>query len=335
MESEGEGVGMRSIFRRFGAVIAPACLVAACSALPSFNNVVGPSDAAPEARDLVQHIQCEFYRIEADKNNPLAEQFRRYKFIVFATLTFEVTNNQNITPTLSFIDTVNVSPAGTLTKLFGGQVSGMQHRTMTESFLLDLGSQKSDAASKCLRSTEMPLVGGIQGDLGIKEIVFAGMQAMDFIYEYVPDDSASSTKSLMPGPQALEFQSLSETLKKKYLTPKLGQSSVPTIGSTIDFTVILGFNGGPLWSLVDFKGPSGPNGLAGVTTTWKDTLTFSVAPTTLSEPPKGLKDALTKEIDKVNAETAESNKPAAAAAAANAVTRQLLQLSPFNNTLVP
>src|SRR6185437_10611634 len=38
---------------------------------------------------------------------------------------------------------------------------------------------------------------------------------------------------------------------------------MPTFGATIDFTVVLGVNGGPTWTLARFKGPAGGGGGGG------------------------------------------------------------------------
>jgi len=226
-----------------------------------------------------------------------------------------------------------MSPLGTLTKLFGGTLSGTQHRTMTQSFLLDLARPNANAEAVCNnpKNKEEKLLGGIQGDLGIKEIVDSGIRTSQFIYpNYVIECSDAS--KCKDDPQCKADESKCEEL------PKLSGNLVPTIGSTIDFTVIAGLNGGPLWSLIDFKGPNGANGLAGVTATWKDTLTFSIASALkLKAKPKiplsEFLDLPPAEKEKQSEKETIIDSGAAADAAANAVTRQLLQQSIFNNNL--
>jgi hypothetical protein len=279
-----------------------ALLSAGCSTTPSFTNVVGTSNVQPQASDLVTHIQCEFYKALHDPKMDSAARakFNAGKYMVYATVTFEVTNSQGVTPSLSFISTTSVTPLETMTNMIGGELSGMQHRTMTASFTLDMSKPSIDAEAQCASSRESSLFGGIEGDLGIEEIVVAGIKSSPTIFASAPG------------------------------APKLFPNMIPTIGSTIDYLIVAGLNGGPLWSLVSFKGPNGTNGLVAIKAQWKDTLTFSMA-SAVGQANAAYNILSTEARNAVD----DQNKQAAADAAANAVTRQLLQLGPFANAVTP
>jgi hypothetical protein len=217
-----------------------------CSTLPSFDHPIGRSNVAPTVADVVNHIQCELGTALDHVPN-----LKKNRYVVFANLTLEVTDNQGLTPSLNFINPYAL--AGTnVTYSVNGQVTGQQHRLITQAFTLDLagGYDKAKEAAAC-GDQESPV--GLKGELGIEEIVKSGLQydADSFAFK-IPSGSAG--QYLLPSP-----------------------SSLPIFGTTIDFTVVYGLGGGPNWTITHLTGPSGQSGLFTLLRTDKDTLTLSFA----------------------------------------------------------
>jgi hypothetical protein len=92
----------------------------------------------------------------------------------------------------------------------------------------------------------------LKGDLGLKDIILAGMATAN-------NDAFYYGVLRTPSPY--------------------GSNPAPAFVSTTDFTMVYGLNGGPVWSFTDFKGPGGGStGLANASRTVKDTLVLSFAP---------------------------------------------------------
>ncbi|HSO93364.1 MAG TPA: hypothetical protein VLS53_02700 [Candidatus Dormibacteraeota bacterium] len=218
----------------------------------------------------MDHILCELKQV-LDDNDPALAKLRENIYVTYASLTVDVTVNEGFTPTLSALG------GGTRSLSVGGQVSGQQHRDMTQTFtlLLDPGyadpslypnfnKAKADACPK-KDPLQTNSSRGIHGDLGLKEVIAAGLMQVlpaDFILPLpAPDDHSGSAV-------------------------QLSSSLVPNFGTTIDFALTYGLNGGPNWTLTHFTGPG---------TSWldwsrtaKDTLVISFA----SAGPRALPDAI-------------------------------------------
>lgn len=278
------------LFLTSGLVLA----VAGCSTLPKFETLVGPSQSAPTVNDVITHIQCEIRDSLRD-----VPRFSERGYVVYASLTLDVTDNQGLTPSLSFIHPYSLSGTGR-TDLISPQISGQQHRQISQTFTLDLdpdhkeSSQTLDAEKECHGERAF----GLRGDLGIEEIIktgFAHSRDQDFIFP-IP----------APGSKAAGYLSNSPDF-------------APVFGSQIDFTIAYGLGGGPNWTITHFSGPNGSSGLVNLSRTDKDTLTLSFAPA------KPLRDQSGKEPAVRASTTGLAPTEQAARAAQDNLTRMFLQ----------
>jgi hypothetical protein len=221
--------------------------------LPRFDwtNRTDEPTVGPTVDEVVTHIQCEIKELIQSKD-PRLNRLRNNIYVVNANLTLEVTDNQGVAPTLSFIHPL--TSTATRTEILGAQLTGQQHRTMNLAFTLDLDPDEinSDRAKECGHSGTGS---GLRGRLGINEIVISGLN-----YVGSPD-------FIFPVPNPTDPQG------KRLNSPAYW----PVFGTTIDFTLVYGVGGGPTWSLSHFKGPAGNSNLINFTRTDKDTLVLSFA----------------------------------------------------------
>lgn len=234
-----------------------AALIGGCSLTPGFDSLTASSsNVAPTVDQLIDHIQCEIVDVEkgkgiqTDEEKQALNKFLSQSYIVYATLTLDVTNSQGLSPSLNFINPYVV--AGTnVTQMLGGQITGMQHRNINPSFTLDLDPKNIDPvrSQKC---SEAAGTFGLSGDLGIKELILAGVQR------------STEADFMFPFPSSTEMGAIKA-------------ATAPAFASTIDFTVNYSFNAGPVWTLKHFKGPSGSSGLVSAGRIDKDTLVLSFA----------------------------------------------------------
>ncbi|SEJ80563.1 hypothetical protein SAMN05518849_11431 [Sphingobium sp. AP50] len=282
-------------------------------------------NSIPTAADVVLHVQCELQEILKDDRFPT---FRSQKFIVFATLTLEVTNAGGANPALSFIDPLKTIGGAARKRSLGlaGKYVQTAHRTYSQTFVLDLSSPVLGEDSlpivdkRCTDAADGPKHPGIRGGLAIAETVAEGMTNSRFLFK-APSASLAG----------------------------LPQATIPTFGATIDFTLL--WNGGfnPGWSLIHFSGPSGSGGnLLDFSRTTKDTLTLSFASAgpRLSEAavaakvrdrlnflalpansalPRQTEAQIRAQVESEDEQASAQSKAAAAAAAQDSVTRLLLQ----------
>jgi hypothetical protein len=240
----------------------------------------------PTVNDIVKHIQCEF----ADAQTAFPK-LKDNQYVVSATLTLDVTNTEGLSPSLSYISPLAVTGTA-FTSTVGGQLIGTQHRNISKTFTLDLEEEISEEHKTACQNRK--LTSGIQGDLGLGEIISAGLQQSteDEYYFVFPKTTTGN--------------------------PPVTKIALPTFGSTIDFTVVYGLSGaGPNWTLTHFRGPGG---LVGLTRSNKDTLVVSFSPACPN--PNGC----VKPGDKANRSSLPvSDKKGASDAAQAGVTRQILQ----------
>ncbi len=199
-------------------------------------------------------------REAVDKLPPLA-RLMEDDYVAQLTITLEVTQNEGLTPQLSF-----VTPASILQKRslgIAGQMSGVQHRTMSESITVDMSLKKDQKACGADYAGSR-----LRGKLGLDGIVAAGLKStignpMHLLPEGTDWDDEPVAAPLPPAPA-------SAPEKADYVL-------APKFGSTIDFTVVYGINATPTWTLSRFLGPSpGSGGLANWVYTVKDTLVISL-----------------------------------------------------------
>jgi len=238
---------------------------------------------------------------KADKKDDPVTQFFNKNYVMFSTLTLDVTNIEGVSPSLSFLDilapiTRAMLPSINFTGIVGGQVTGTQHRNVNLTFTLYLDKNRilPGAQNQCDPLGTRSLR-GIKGNLGLKEIIVAGVKStnyLDFLFPAVTDGDRLKNVII---------------IKDKGKLPPGLSTAVPAFASTIDFTLVYGINGGPNWTLQTFKGPSGggggmgmmsggssgtgmqgggSNGLANINRAIKDTLIVSLAPAGPSTTPQ-------------------------------------------------
>jgi hypothetical protein len=193
---------------------------------------------------IVDRIRCETR--DAGKAH---EDFRRGNYVGAVTLTVEVNDKAGLTPSLSFIDPLEV--AGTnFTLGVGGELSKARKRTFQQSFSLDVSKV---VETKC--SPPDSPDSDLAGSLGIVELVKLGMTS-----------TGSDDDGVVPA-DAKSFEAMSG----------------PVFGTTVAFTIVKSGSLGPSWTLRTFKGPAGQAGLAGLSRNDVHTLLISFAPPKLQK----------------------------------------------------
>jgi len=211
-------------------------MLAGCVSLPQFTSRESGAEVQPHVSDITDRLQCEIIEaVDSAKNgdSDLAA-LAIYKHVVNIDLTLEVTRDESVNPTLSYINPY--ATAGTsLEADVSGKWSGEQHRLLTQSFTLVFG-RGDPSAEKLAQCRSLAKHSGLRGKLGIREILSSGLR-----YE-----SQSNVYKLgVLGMSKLEPQD------------PLGGQVAPSFGSTIDFSITYGAGGGPGWTLTHFVGPGG------------------------------------------------------------------------------
>jgi hypothetical protein len=182
-------------------------LLGGCQSIPELPT--SPRSSGPKVPDLVQHIECELATIvnakAADPKNPynkrlqerlnsdaslsgLLQKLVDYHFVATAQLSLEVTDNEGISPSLSFINSVTLFSIG-----LGGQWNGTQDRSTTANYAIDLDKLAFDNYTPkkiifdfCspselanLQTGHFTSGGGVAGDLGLADIVADGLTALE------------------------------------------------------------------------------------------------------------------------------------------------------------
>jgi hypothetical protein len=162
----------------------------------------------PKATDVVIHIQCELARIlntvpasqihenavgvdERTMRDSSPEFARRLQssstlqsisnklvedhFVASVQLTLEVTDVQGFTPSLTFQNKVMGHHTGSL----GAQVNGTQDRNITVSYAIDLAQLAQIKTNPCDDSSWESTQTGVQGDLGLADIVADGLISLN------------------------------------------------------------------------------------------------------------------------------------------------------------
>jgi hypothetical protein len=191
----------------------------------------------PTVREIEKEIQCEVRRTVLDN----ADQFQKSTWVAAATLTLQVDDGAQLSPTLSFIDPLNL--ASSFTFGVGATISGSRQRIFTETVTYAVNTilAKPDA-QKPVQSCAFK--NDLSGNLEIESTAVAALDAAPGL----ADDPTS------PGKNNNAF------------------------GETVQFVVLKNVNGvGPTWALKTFKGPGGLAG-ASRTDTQKLVISFGAAP---------------------------------------------------------
>jgi hypothetical protein len=290
--------------------LAWALAMGGCTTLPSLSKVPAASpdpasiESIPTAMDVVDHIECVLYDLLDEKDDTFKDL--QAGFVVFASLTLEVTDDGSLDPSLSFIHPLSVTDM--TRKLLGitGKYDAAAHRTYQHEFTILLDKATRDRAKYQERCPHPALRGqGLSGDLGLRSIVAQGLKRIrkgQFIFPVVPESESVYSWLSLP--------------------------ALPTFGSTIDFTVTYGLGINPTWTLVHFEGPGSDAGLLNVSRATKDTLVITFAPPVEEGPAKPAPEAVAP-LGRAVVPTRADRNAAAARAAQDAATRMLLRQLPF------
>jgi hypothetical protein len=193
--------------------VALPLLVACQTHLPALDSVDSTPPKRPRTSDVIDHVQCELAkivnqptanaqmakRLTADQNlKTLVGYMVQYNFVATIQITLEVTDMEGLTPSLSFMNAATTHAVG-----LGGQWNGTQDRSVTINYSIDLAhlrdpkapwdpSQPKDSGywSTFCKSTP---TGGIDGDLGLADIVADGLTGLDASSTYNVYGSAGPT----------------------------------------------------------------------------------------------------------------------------------------------
>src|SRR6185437_14232662 len=164
--------------------VATSLALCGCQTPPSFDKVPGVDSTAPRVSTIVKHLQCELYHIvkgddpvlvAREQSDPalgdLVKRLSDNHFVVSTSLQLQVTDQQGINPTLSFM-----APHPILRTLgLGGMFDFQQDRTYSQSVPIDLFELQQNGAFSGCDDSEI----GIQGNLGLAEIVIDGLHSID------------------------------------------------------------------------------------------------------------------------------------------------------------
>ena len=210
----------------------------------------------------------------------------RYNFFDAVNLTLFVTQSEGLNPSFNFITPLtNLGGSTPLTKTttntfnstiaVGLQLDGMQDRNFVLNYTIDLHklyndtyASSTEAGSRADRDPHhikynpspsglhslcdnaaskentAGLSYGLMGDLAVHETLESGLRSLQAIRAY-PDSSAGnggSSKSSQQSPSA---------------APSQAAGTTTGFSAKLDFNLLWGINGGPNWTLVNFKGPGG------------------------------------------------------------------------------
>lgn len=316
-----------------GVILLVCGLLEGCHSLPSFYGPPGFASAnAPDAKtlkasgpiptvsDVISHVQCEIWMLRKAGADAKFADLWKMQYAVYVVLILEVTDDGNLSPSLSFINPLDSARSRQLD--IGPQYRNGGHRLITQTFVLDLdpdgnpdfspirGKNSLESAFDKYCDDNAQRDGGIRGDLGIADIVAQGLlhaRSQAFMFPLAEDDQISTTPI---GPT----------------------STVPGFGTTIDFTLTYGLSAGPNWTLSHFVGPGLSSSLANYVRTSKETLILSFAAAQERKPKRPVASPRTREDDDQNLQAArrwaQGNSRAINAATNNAAFSILQRILP-------
>lgn len=166
--------------------------IAALSAcgVPSFDKVPLVDATAPQVPEIVKHVTCELQKASIDKAN---QKLLDYQFVASVTLTLQVTDQEQLNPSVNLITPFNGSGNGR-TGSIGGAFDLQQDRSFQTSYSIDLKTlAAADSPLKRLGREIAGLPGdppcdtgsgGISGDLGLNEIIQTGLSSLEQTQDY-------------------------------------------------------------------------------------------------------------------------------------------------------
>lgn len=309
---------------RAGLMLILVLTIAGCA--PSLS-VTPFIQASPTVPDLEAHLTCVLAETVDEHIGPAAaarktpneqntqdyalwENLVKYNFFDTINLTLFVTQSEGLNPSFNFITPLtsfgnsiqkvtessngltnpqNVTTnTNNLTLAVGFQLDGLQDRNFALNYVVDLHALYSamyappdeehpPILSNCEKDKNSSATGiayGMKGDLAIAETLENGLQSFQAI------QSAPATFGSGGAKQGQQASSAG-------LAPSAGAAS---FSSKVDFSLQWGVNGGPSWSILDFKGPGGGSAggagggqLISYGRTKMDTLIMTFAPTCKSD----------------------------------------------------
>jgi hypothetical protein len=179
-----------TIIRACSSVLLVCALLAGCQGhLPTLDSYP-KSSRTPKVTDVVNHIQCELAQIvngpygsdselgrriqNNDDIEKLLPNLVKYNFVATAQITLEVTDAEGLTPSLSFMNAAATHVVGV-----GGQWNGTQDRTVTLNYAIDLKQLNGKRDEFCAGSSSESDKSGLQGNLGLPDIVADGLLSLD------------------------------------------------------------------------------------------------------------------------------------------------------------
>jgi hypothetical protein len=254
--------------------------------------------SGPTVQVLVNHINCELASAY-DKNSaadPLWTNLSQFHYVAAIDLNLLVTHNEGANPSFSFITPLDaagnvISPVIKVPKTgqtatsaqynrtlaVGAQLSGTQSNTIDIEYVIDMNKLLSDTKLRalCLQDPgrdPIALFDGLSGSLSLDTTINDGLHAIDATGQYNIYGSSGPTNSADQGPppssgpgsDVIHTYGLSLSGNK----PGSGGAQANSSGTTsfaanVSFIVSEGVNGGPNWTVLEFKGPSGGGGSSG------------------------------------------------------------------------
>ncbi len=184
---------------------------------------------SPTVLELTNHIRCEI------EQAPGFDKLSKAGYVAQITLSLKVEDNGGLTPNLSFMTGAGFK--GTFNYAIDGNANIDMQQTYNTTYILDLGLMPQDGSdcptpdkSKPEGTAKNGIIPSLSGSLGVGQIIAGGLAEID------------QQKYNLAYKPAGYFNFPSKS---------------PNFGSTVQFMLTLGFDTGPVWTLVNFKGPSG------------------------------------------------------------------------------
>jgi hypothetical protein len=240
-----------------------AIFLAACTSAPDFRTAGVDYDNSAYAGQIpvgaiVDHIACELYKADAAHGNELSSE----SYAAVATLNLKVDDNGGVAPSLNFIHPF-ITPMNSVTYALGGQLNEARERTYSQTFAFNIPEISKTPAKGGCSLDEVAWGINLTGDLKIKEAIDMGLSSIPS-----PDTKGSDSSRWMVEPLTLgNTSSFTAYPTTTTTTSAAGQPTSPILdhpafGTTIQFVLTKGINGGPTWTLTSFKGPGGMSPLA-------------------------------------------------------------------------
>lgn len=243
--------------------------LAGCAGVPQLYSSKVPLGftMAPKVQDIVRSLTCELTKVSAGK---LAKK----DYLITATLTLQVNDELNFSPTLSFVDPLRVAQTSRAFNENLG-IGGARERNFSSIFYFS----SAELAQKKACPEQGDKLYKLSGNLGLDEIVRDGIGIRD---------EQLVTSHLLP-PNEASFAS-----QVKFVVTK-------SVGAL-----------GPTWSLLTFKGPGGASGPINGKSFKTDTLIVAFSPRKLGKTLAEIQLEVTKAILKRLEDRAQEAKLAAA-----------------------